>query len=307
MSNSATSHAAVFLFLIVGASLSVDAGYSALYSHVDLRFARYVSIEKGCFMAKLYKMCFSPTGGSKKVLGKLVEGMGQCEGGEVCELDLTKVDDREGFALSCGSEDLLVLAFPVYTGRVPLTLREAIAGIEGNGAKAVVVATYGNRHYDDAIREAYDFLNERGFEVVAAAAFSAEHSFTGNVGGGRPDADDLAKAVEFGRAIGAKFAAGAEKLAEVPGNFPYMDYQGNMPFHPATSEACTQCGVCVDVCPTANVDAETFETGMSCIQCGACIKVCPAAAKSFVDAPLLGIIGMLEAHCTARREPELFA
>jgi len=30
------------------------------------------------------------------------------------------------------------------------------------------------------------------------------------------------------------------------------------------------------------------------------------AAKAFVDAPLLGIIGMLEGNCTARREPEFF-
>ncbi len=257
-------------------------------------------------MASLYKVCFSPTGGSKKVLEALVEGMGQCEGAEICDLDLTKAEARAGFALGCGADDLLVLAFPVYTGRMPLTLRETIDGIAGNGAKAVVVATYGNRHYDDAIREAYDFLGERGFEVVAAAAFSAEHSFTANVAGGRPDVDDLAKAVEFGKAVAEKLAAGAEKLAEVPGNFPYMDYQGNMPFHPVTSEACTQCGLCVDACPTANVDAETFETGASCIQCGACIKVCPDGAKAFADAPLLGIIGMLETHCTARREPELF-
>ena len=258
-------------------------------------------------MGKLYELTFSPTGGSKKVSSEVVKGMNEALNLEVCSIDLSKVEAREGFSLKCEADDVLVLAFPVYTGRMPLTLRDTIDGVDGDGAKLVVAATYGNRHYDDALREAFDFMSDRGFSPVAAAAFSAEHSFTANVGGGRPDAADLARALEYGKAVAEKLAgARAAERPEVPGNFPYMDYMGVMPFHPATSEACTQCGDCVGVCPTNNVDAESFETGMNCIQCGACIKVCPAAAKAFVDAPILGIIGMLEGNCTARREPEFF-
>ena len=264
-------------------------------------------------MAKLVKVVFSPTGGSLKIVEKVAEGMGKGPGAEVSMLDLTQPEGRAGAALSCEEGDVLLFAFPVYTGRIPLTLREAFDGASGNGAKAAIVATYGNRHYDDAIREALDFLTERGFEVVAAATFSAEHSFTRNVGTGRPDEADLAKAVEFGASLAEKLAAGAGALAEVPGNFPYMDYQGVMPFNPKTSEACTSCGICADVCPTDNISAEAdydaapgAAVGGACIQCCACVKACPVSAKFFDDAPLMGIVGMLEGNCIARREPEFF-
>lgn len=258
-------------------------------------------------MAKLYELVFSPTGGSKKVSSEVLKGMNEALGLEVCSFDLTKAKDREGFSLKCGAEDVALLAFPVYTGRMPLTLRETIDAIDGDGAKLVVVATYGNRHYDDALREAFDFVSDRGFAPVAAGAFSAEHSFSANVAAGRPDADDLAKARDYGRAASEKLSGTrAADCPEVPGNFPYADYHGVMPFHPETSEACLRCGACVNVCPMDNVDAEGFETGSNCIQCGACVKACPAEAKAFVDAPLLGIISMLEGNCLARREPEFF-
>lgn len=258
-------------------------------------------------MAKLYELVFSPTGGSRKVSNEVLRGMNEALGLEVCSFDLSKVKGREGFSLKCEAEDVVLLAFPVYTGRMPLTLRETIDAIDGGGARLVVAATYGNRHYGDALREAFDFMSDRGFAPVAVGAFSAEHSFTANVAAGRPDADDLVKAHDYGRAVSEKLSgAHPADRPEVPGDFPYADYHGVMPFHPETSEACVQCGACVDVCPMDNVDAEGFETGSNCIQCGACIKVCPAKAKAFVDAPLLGIIGMLEGNCLARREPEFF-
>ena len=90
---------------------------------------------------------------------------------------------------------------PVYSGRVPAVLIDCIDQFEGDGAKAVVVGVYGNRHYDDALLEAADLLGERGFKVIAAGAFIGEHSMAPRVGAGRPDADDLAVAAQFGHDV----------------------------------------------------------------------------------------------------------
>jgi hypothetical protein len=58
--------------------------------------------------------------------------------------------------------------------------------IEGNGALAVAVVVYGNRHYDDALIEWRDILESRNFKVFAAGAFIGEHSFSRILGKNRP-------------------------------------------------------------------------------------------------------------------------
>lgn len=54
-------------------------------------------------------------------------------------------------------------------------------------------------------------MRERGFNPVAAGAFVSEHSYsTGEtpIAAGRPDADDMKAAEEFGRQVGEKLASG---------------------------------------------------------------------------------------------------
>ncbi len=44
-----------------------------------------------------------------------------------------------------------------------------------------------------------------------------------------------------------------------------------------TSEKCTGCGICTDVCPTEAIIIENgkAEITLGCIDCGACPRVCP--------------------------------
>lgn len=47
---------------------------------------------------------------------------------------------------------------------------------------------------------------------------------------------------------------------------------------------CTQCGHCIDSCPTFSLDKESVEKGktlMSCTKCGHCVDACPEKAISF--------------------------
>ena len=62
-------------------------------------------------------------------------------------------------------DDLVVIAMPVFAGRVPALAVERLRKVNPHGAKCVVVAVYGNRAYDDALIEMLDVATEIGFRV----------------------------------------------------------------------------------------------------------------------------------------------
>lgn len=255
---------------------------------------------------KLAVIYFSPTHTSRTTALAVAEGLAEL-GMEAQDVDLTMAPAREGFALELGEGDVAVVGYPVYAGRVPRVLAEALAGLAGEGAVAVPVAVYGNRDFDDALVEMADILTGAGFAVPAAGAFVGEHSFTRLVGTDRPDAADVEAAVAFGAAVAAKLAAGDLSAAEPRGNRPYTDYQADLPFTPVTTDACTDCGVCAHVCPMGAIDpADVRRVDECCISCCACVKACPEAAKTFEGTPVDGVAHMLQENCAARREPETF-
>ncbi len=47
-----------------------------------------------------------------------------------------------------------------------------------------------------------------------------------------------------------------------------------------TTERCTGCGTCTEVCPTEAIKIENGKAAitMECIDCGACPRVCPEGA-----------------------------
>ena len=123
---------------------------------------------------------FSPTGGTKKIADAISAGFHT----PVVEMDLTKADST----VTLGENDGLMAVLPVYAGRVPQIALERLAALKGSGQKAVAVVVYGNREYEDALLETEDALEANGFQVIAAAAFIAEHSIARSIAAGRPDA-----------------------------------------------------------------------------------------------------------------------
>ena len=91
---------------------------------------------------KIWEICFSPTGGTKKVGEILVSQMD----GDKAFVDLT--DSRKDFSeVEIRPEDVAVILAPSYGGRVPRPETERIKALKGNGARAVLVCVYGNRAY----------------------------------------------------------------------------------------------------------------------------------------------------------------
>jgi ferredoxin/menaquinone-dependent protoporphyrinogen IX oxidase len=249
---------------------------------------------------------FSPTGTSKKIAEAIARGFGL----EHSHIDLTP-PGSEGRRFT--SDEFAIIATPVYGGRAPATAAERLRRLEGVATPAAVVAVYGNRAYEDALLELRNFAAEMGFRPVAAAVFIGEHSYDTPetpIATGRPDEEDLMKAMEFGAKIKAKLD-GSTVMDEpaVPGNRPYRERRAGPLRSPETdADTCILCGACAGVCPTGAVKVsnrvETEKTG--CISCTACVKSCPTGARRWEDEGVKRVAAWLYDNYCARREPEVF-
>jgi len=236
----------------------------------------------------------------------------------VKNIDFTLPDARKE-PVSFTEHDLVVVGLPVYAGRVPNVLLKYLNAIRGNGALAIAVVVYGNRHYDDALIELRDILELKGLKVIAGGAFIGEHSFSKIIGMNRPDQQDMSMVTEFARQIYQKVTTqNVFETIFVPGKQPYQAYyqpkdkDGNpisiQKVTPKTNSDCINCKLCVSLCPMGSIDADNVSKIKGiCIKCCACIKKCLAQAKYFDDANYLWHKHELEVAFTfPRREPELF-
>lgn len=268
---------------------------------------------------RVWALFFSPTGTTERVVTAAAETAAEALHIPVVRCDITPLSMRKA-GKQFGAGDLVIAGTPVYAGRVPNVLLNDLKLLAGNGALAVPVVCYGNRNFDDALVELRDILEDGGFHTVAAGAFIGEHSFSNVLAKGRPDADDLCKARDFGNEIGRRVEALECPFAPVavPGTpKPYRGYykprdrQGNFidirKVKPLTGESCDDCGLCAAVCPMGSIDSEDVRQVKGiCIKCGACIKKCPKQAKYYDDAGYLYHRTELEEGLTFRREPETF-
>ena len=236
----------------------------------------------------LYKIYFSPTGGTEKVIDCLGEKWQE----ETIKFDF--FDKKNNPAnLNLISEDICIIAVPSFGGRVPDIAAKRIQKFQGNGAKAVPVVVFGNRAFDDTLLELKDLLQEAGFQSIAAIAANAEHSLMRQYGAGRPDLVDQKDLATFSQQI--KDIIEKKQYPEdlkVPGHYPYKEYNG-VPFKPTGNRHCNKCGACIEQCPVdaispinpKEVDKE------KCISCMRCVAICPQNARH-VNEKLLAVAAM---------------
>ena len=103
---------------------------------------------------------------------------------------------------------------------MPACFLERLARFTGSYTKAITIAVYGNRAYEDALLELNDTVERRGFQSIASAALLAEHSMVRTVAAGRPDQEDQKQISRLAQAILNKVNSGQFASPEVPGNRP---------------------------------------------------------------------------------------
>ncbi len=261
---------------------------------------------------------FSPTGNARTAARCAAQSLGAHLGVPVSELDITPPAARQ-HQYAFTENDLVLFSLPVYAGRLPNKILPCIQScFTGGGAQAVLLCSYGNRSFGDALTELRDEVTAHGFLPIAAAALVSEHAFAQALASGRPDADDLAAIADFARRAAQKAeTAPARMPLDVPGSSPAGPYYTPLGMDgapakflkakPVTDAArCTRCGACVTACPMGSIDADCITVSGVCIKCQACIKNCPEQAKFFEDAAFLSHREMLLAHYTDRKENQFF-
>ena len=226
---------------------------------------------------KVYNMFFSPTGGTKRAADNLISAWGD----NVTEIDLIEEKSKLQ-TIEFSPDDVVFVSVPSFGGRVPSVIPELFEGVSGNKARAVSVAVYGNRAYEDTLIELKDILEKAGFVCAAAAACNAEHSIMHQYGAGRPDEQDIKELKEFSAKIKQCIENNTySSSVHVPGDVPYRKY-GGVPMQPKAGKACIYCGICAAKCPVNAIPADkpSLTDKNKCISCMHCISVCPVQARS---------------------------
>ncbi len=255
---------------------------------------------------------FSPTGSTKRVVSAIAAGMAATH---VEPVDLTPfaVESEELPAITA---DACIVGVPVYAGRVPATAVRRISKLRAQGIPVILVVTYGNRAFEDALVELEDLVTELGMPVVAGAAFIGEHSYSTKdtpIAVGRPAIHDLESAASFGASVaeilhGVANRAGLKQPA-IPGNRPYRDVPSSGPIAPETdTEECGLCAYCATICPTGAITvSDHIETDAeACIKCCACVKSCPTMARSMTAPRIDTIRSWLVENFSEPQEPQVF-
>ena len=242
---------------------------------------------------------FSPTGNTRKTLEVMAEAISD----NVTALDLTcSKEDQEHFF---GKEEFVIFGMPVYAGRIPMVAKQRLEKLKGKNTPCLVVVSYGNRDYDDALLELSDFAKENGFIVKGAAAVVGRHTY-GEIQVTRPDDTDFIQDREFAAVAAAK-ADDAPEVA-IPGNSPYKEggFGLGKKFRPLTSPDCTKCGICVRECPVQAIAADCVTISDGCLVCFRCIRNCPAHAKDVNTEEYRAFADMFTKKLSVRKENQYF-
>ncbi|HKL59640.1 MAG TPA: hypothetical protein VJ863_07065 [Sphaerochaeta sp.] len=207
-------------------------------------------------------LTFSPTGQSKACALAVAKATKQA----CVEIDVTHfIQRRKPLALSGTT---LIVAYPVYGGRVPRLFAEYLTErVTCTNCNALAIASFGNRAFEDALVEMEDILLKMGVPLIGAASISCQHSYTDKVGSRRPDIEDFQVLDRL-----AVYLNGKTGIVHPPGNRPYKKDMpvADPPYMPTlTNKQGTIPAQCYRVCPTGSL-AKGDPT--LCIHCCACIQ-----------------------------------
>ena len=238
---------------------------------------------------------FSQTGNTRQV----AEAVGRGLSDEGCESITVRPIEKVG-PEEWRDYDLFVLGTPVFYYKEPANVRAWIRGLAPRDlAPAFTFITHGGNP-TNTLRRLARLLRPKGARVLGSFECFGYDTYPIYLKSFRqwdhPDAEELAAAAEFGRAVARQaeqFLAG-EPAAEASYPFvggrtfrlsilcrrPILDWM--FPRLGLKRDLCTQCGACAKRCPTGNISLDppggTFRWPVfadRCIRCYLCERICP--------------------------------
>lgn len=209
-----------------------------------------------------------------------------------------------------GSDELLVLAVPVFAGYAPKFVWERLAHMRGSHTPCALLAVYGARDYDNALVEMSGKLASKGFVTVGAAALVAQHSIVPSIATGRPSDADLDSVAAFAATIGERLD-GMASIADAP----VFSFKGEMGTGAApgivpavVEEYCIDCSTCAWGCPAYAIEESSpiWTDPERCISCMRCIVNCPSSARMVPEPVLAGASTMLAEVADPLKANEFF-
>lgn len=258
----------------------------------------------------IHLFSFSPCGHTREYGTQIAFGLRQClPDATFEERDVTPLSAQER-RYFLASSSLVVLCAPVFGGRVPTPAVARFANLEARESPAILLVTYGNRAYDDALLELVAIARNQGFNPVGAAACIAQHTLAPECAADRPNAADAESARDFGREIAGVITSGAfSKSAAlgVPGN-PELRQYTPAPLPQQITANCIMCGQCWSKCPTGAITPYfPAQVNMkACIACMGCISICPTGGR-IPDAKFLEAVqNRIRPLCAVPKNNEYF-
>lgn len=249
---------------------------------------------------KYYQIIFSPTGGTQRVANAITQNWHPTE-----TIDLSTPDTNYA-DISFENNSLALIAMPSFGGNAPQIALNRLAKMNGNGAKCVIVAVYGNRAYEDTLVQMEDCAKSAGMQVIAAISAVAEHSIIHKYAAGRPNPDDCKELTDFGDQILKKFISDTFSTPQIPGNRPYKKAGAGL--IPKADSDCIACGLCAQRCPVKAISADHLKSAdkNKCISCMRCVSICPTHARKVSTLMTSIAAAAIEKACSVAKENELF-
>lgn len=254
---------------------------------------------------KKIKVAFFSTSGHKKDQSKgetqkAAEILAGFFGLPVELYDRTLPSEREK-VINCDTGDLMIVACPVFGGWMP-AIPGLFENINGDATPCILMATYGNRHYDQVLAQLKELMGTVGFITVGAIAVVTPHTFSEKLGAGRPNQEDRAVMADFAMRVLEKVENWDVECPAIPGDLTVP--RKPSVYKPKTwnPERCSHCGHCWKTCPAGAIHPETMEISPEkCINCIHCVKSCEAWSFDYS-----GTTAYLEEHFMTPRPIEVF-
>jgi ferredoxin/flavodoxin len=228
---------------------------------------------------------FSGTGNSLAVAKKIQESLDETE---LIHITSTLLDNIKPI-----EADRLGFVFPVYAWGPPGLVEEFVGKLQVKKAGYVfAVATYGGAPIN-TLRRMEKLLRQRG--IATDSAFSLKMPNNYIVGGKSPSEEQQRQVIAK---AGAKLTDMTQKIVTrektpIPGIFfpatlmtslghpLFLNFAKKLDKKFVATDACTGCGICQNICPSANITLNETKKPVwqhHCEQCMACIQWCPAQA-----------------------------